>query len=325
VLEPLRPTWWDAESVRLGAAGAHPLEVPFRVEPHEAQGAWATVAEAAMPEKAVFVLWDPTTEHWEVRVHGPGEEAHLCITGERPITDVDRIGFSPAKPVRNAVYLARGGGFEDWSDRALALHDRLFEGLSRHDLLGFGTECASLGAGDLDNDMDVDVYAVCSTEIANLENVLFENLGDGRFRALAGAAGAPGSTLGIGDGVAVADYDLDGFLDLLVSNGRGIGPSIGPVQLYRNRGNDNHWLQVDLEGTRSNREGLGAQVFATAGGRTQVGFQGGGVHRAAQDFRRLHFGLGPHERVDELVVLWPSGAETRLTDLAADRIVRVVE
>jgi hypothetical protein len=317
--------WWNRELVLVGQAGTYPVGVPFVVTPEEAAGSWdpAWTAEA---EKAVRVLHDPETGLWSVRMHGDGEEVTVELLSETPITDVRPIGFDVRLPLRNAVLFHLEGGFGNGTDRALVQRDRLYEGLPREELLLYGTDCSGVATGDLDNDMDVDVYAVQATGLRNVENLLLENLGDGTFRRVPGAAGAPGSALGIADAVALADYDADGFLDLAVSNGRGMGPrSVGPLQLYRNGGNANHWLELDLVGTRSSREAIGAEVRVTAGGRTQVRFQGGGVHRGAQDHARLHFGLGPHERVDELVVHWPSGARTTLSDVAADQVLRVVE
>ena len=70
----------------------------------------------------------------------------------------------------------------------------------------------------------------------------------------------------------MADYDRDGYLDLFVTNGRGAYPfNEGPDQLFRNIGSGNNWLQIDLKGTISNRDGIGARLFATTpDGKTQL-------------------------------------------------------
>ena len=79
-----------------------------------------------------------------------------------------------------------------------------------------------------------------------------------------GAGGAEAHTEGRGMSVTMGDYDLDGYLDLFVTNGRGVYPyNNGPDQLYRNVSSKNNWLQIDLEGTVSNRDGIGARLFAT--------------------------------------------------------------
>jgi hypothetical protein len=123
----------------------------------------------------------------------------------------------------------------------------------------------------------------------------------------------------------VADYDNDGFLDLFITNGLGSTFNKGPSQLYHNGGNSNHWLEIDLEGTVSNRDGVGAQVLATAGGATQLREQNTGVHRFAQNSQRIHFGLGKNTAVDTLVVKWPSGIVQTIQNIPADHIIRVTE
>lgn len=175
----------------------------------------------------------------------------------------------------------------------------------------------SVVAGDFDNDMDVDLYIVATGERRNEPNVLLENLGNGVFRPVPDAGGAAGTLLGRGDCVAMADYDADGFLDLFVANGDWprLSRDDGPYQLFRNLGNDNHWLQIDLEGHVSNRDGIGATVLLKAGGVTQIREQSGGIHNKAQNHTRLHFGLSGNTTVDTLTIHWPSGRTRILTGI----------
>ena len=125
----------------------------------------------------------------------------------------------------------------------------------------------------------------------------------------------------------MADYDRDGHLDLFVTNGRGMYPfSEGPDQLFRNLGSDNNWLQIDLEGTISNRDGIGARVFATTpDGNTQLRENGGGIHWAQQDQKRIHFGLAQNQKVSELVIHWPSGIVQKLKDVTVNQVLHVLE
>ncbi|MYC75703.1 T9SS type A sorting domain-containing protein [Candidatus Poribacteria bacterium] len=183
-------------------------------------------------------------------------------------------------------------------------------------------------AGDFDNDMDVDLYVVRSSSISNFPNYLYENQGDGTFVEVAGAAGAEGSTLGRGQSVTMADYDRDGYLDLFVTNGRGAYPfNDGPDQLFQNiSSSGNNWIQIDLQGTVSNRDGIGARLFATTpDGKTQLRENGGGIHWCQQDQKRIHFGLAENQRVSELVIHWPSGIVQKLEDLPVNRVLKVVE
>ena len=168
--------------------------------------------------------------------------------------------------------------------------------------------CPSITAGDFDNDMDLDLYLVCEELPANAENIVFENDGTGKFTKVSNSAGAISSTSGIGKTVALADYDVDGFLDLYVTNGHS-GGSIpnGPDQLFRNRGNNNNWIELDLAGTMSNIHGIGARIELTAGGITQVREMNGGAHTYVQDHQRIHFGLAENTTVSSLIIKWPSG------------------
>ena len=118
--------------------------------------------------------------------------------------------------------------------------------------------------------------------------------------------------------VAVADFDNDGDLYILITN-NGQTP-----QLLRNDGgNRQHWLQVRLIGTRSNRDGIGAVVKIVAGGRTQIDeARGGGSYLAAHD-PRLHFGLGALGKVDSIEVKWPSGLVEKLANITADHVITI--
>lgn len=187
--------------------------------------------------------------------------------------------------------------------------------------------CHSVAAGDFDNDMDMDLYLVCTGPVENLPNLLLENTGQGEFRIVPNSGGAAGTSSGRGDSVVFADYDQDGFLDLFVTNGAYYAPisGEGPYQLFRNLGNSNHWIEIDLEGVKSNRDGIGAIVVAETGGMKQIRVQGGGMHHHSQNHKRLHFGLGKYEKVDRITVHWPSGEVQVLENIVADKILRIKE
>jgi hypothetical protein len=118
-----------------------------------------------------------------------------------------------------------------------------------------------------------------------------------------------------GRGAAIADFDNDGRLDLFVANANGL-----PI-LYRNRMPDSrHWVELVLRGAGANPTAIGAQVWITAGGRTQLRFVSGGNGFAAQGTSRIHAGLGDAAVIDRLEVRWPSGARQVLTALSVNRI-----
>ncbi len=192
------------------------------------------------------------------------------------------------------------------------------------------SSCLSATPGDFDNDGDLDIYVGCTGSIKNLDNILYENDGLGNFTAITGAAlgDARGDIYGRTDSVLTADYDLDGRLDLLVTNGNFPRPFSysGRQQLFRNTSiNNNHWVEIDLEGVTSNHDGIGARLFATTpDGKVQLREQGNGMHRYTQNHKRIHFGLAQNQRVD-LEVRWPSGTVDHFTSLAADQIYALVE
>ena len=123
-----------------------------------------------------------------------------------------------------------------------------------------------------------------------------------------------------GGGVAVGDVDNDGDPDILLL---GVGE---PPRLLRNDGgNRNHWLGVRLEGTRGNRDGVGALVRVTAEGKERVQVRAGGTSYASASDPRLLFGLGSAAEAQRLEVRWPGGEVSVLTGLPANRYVTVRE
>jgi hypothetical protein len=99
-----------------------------------------------------------------------------------------------------------------------------------------------------------------------------------------------------------------------------------PLAYFHNRTERaGHFLTLHLEGTASNRDGVGARVTVAAGGRSQVAQRtGGGSYQSAND-PRLHFGLGGSDRVERVEVRWPSGTVDRWTDLPVDAGYRLRE
>jgi len=121
-------------------------------------------------------------------------------------------------------------------------------------------------------------------------------------------------------GVAFADYDNDGRVDIAINNMN------GPALLLRNEGgNGNHWIEIMTVGRQSNRDGIGTRVEVTVGAQRQIDEVRSGGSYISQNDLRLHFGLGSHAIVDEIRLRWPSGHVDRLENITADRIITVEE
>jgi DNA-binding beta-propeller fold protein YncE len=183
---------------------------------------------------------------------------------------------------------------------------------------------------DYDNDGVLDLFVVNGstfqredgpTELVGMRDRIFWNAGDGGFYDVSPVSGPYFREEHVGRGGAVADYDLDGDLDLVVLNHG------GEAALLRNDGGNRGrtWLQVRLEGRESNRSALGARLRLVAGDRVQVREVGAQAPYLSQNSRVQHFGLGSATRADTLEIRWPSGLIQRLTDLPANRRMSVVE
>jgi enediyne biosynthesis protein E4 len=147
---------------------------------------------------------------------------------------------------------------------------------------------------------------------------LWLNDGAGRFEDVAQAVGVEDTF--DGRSVVMADLFNQGALDVVVANQR------GPLLLYRNTVDPkNQWIAFALEGTRSNRSAIGAQVTVKWNGQTQIQEVSGGNGFASQNDRRLHFGLGASPHLDGVQIRWPSGRMQTLTDPKVGQLNTVKE
>jgi hypothetical protein len=172
-----------------------------------------------------------------------------------------------------------------------------------------------------DGHIDADLVNFLERTITYRERPLFFAAGEGEspsFREMGEAAGLTQPM--VGRAVVYLDVDRDGDLDLILTeNG-------GPAHLYRNEGGPKgHWLRLELHGTTSNRDAIGAVVKVTAGGVTQTRMVKTGSSYLSQSELTLTFGLGNAEKADRVEIRWPSGLRQTLDHVAANQQLVVTE
>src|SRR5262249_34090722 len=136
--------------------------------------------------------------------------------------------------------------------------------------------------------------------------ILYHNNGKGRFDDISGAAGPALLELHSSRGAAFGDIDNDGSIEILVNN-----QNEPPALLKQSAAGSNHWMILQLTGTKSNRSAIGARVHLKASGHTQFDEVRSGGSYLSQNDLRLHFGLGSSKEADEIEIYWPGGAHQR--------------
>jgi len=199
-------------------------------------------------------------------------------------------------------------------------------GASSRNTLGFG--CLFLDV-DLDGKLDLAVANGHIDEtVRNIRgNVgyaqppqLFLNQGGGKFQDVAGMTGGGFDSPKVGRGLAYADFDRDGDLDILLTTNN------GPAYLYRNdQLAGNHSIRFELRGTKSNRDAIGAIVQLFAGDLRQSRMVHAGSSYLSQSELPLTFGLGKRDKIDRVVIAWPSGLTEEYKDLRAGKTYKCQE
>ena len=240
------------------------------------------------------------------------------------VADFDNSG-SPGVAITNfdnemiGLYRLSGKSFEDIAPQSGM-------GIASRNSLGFG--CAFLDV-NLDGWLD---FAVANGHIdETVRNIrgnvgyaqppqLFLNRGNGMFRDVAAEVGAEFDQPKVGRGLAYGDFDRDGDLDLLLTTNN------GPAYLYRSdQLIGNRSVRFRLVGTKSNRDGIGAMVRTFGGGLTQSRVVKGGSSYLSQSELPVTFGLEKRDRIERVVIDWPSGRTEEYKNLAAGRCYECTE
>ena len=151
-------------------------------------------------------------------------------------------------------------------------------------------------------------------------NTVFRNLGGMKFAALTAEAGLTANAPSRHRGSAVGDLNGDGRLDVVVS------AISAPAEIWMNDSPaGKHWLELALEGTKSNRDAIGARIKVVTKAGAQYNHVTSASGYASSSAGPVHFGLGPDKTADVVEIRWPSGAVQELRNVASDRMIRVKE
>ena len=195
----------------------------------------------------------------------------------------------------------------------------LESGIATH-LKGKGGWAANLA--DFDNDGDLDLFSANGTaeELILQLPLLLENTGNGRFVNSGNKWGSYFKEKRSGRGAAVVDFDNDGDLDIIVSH---VAPGSSATLLENQINNHNHWLGFVLLSPRDGTSTIGTKINITIGDSRQIRVSQPSTGYLSHSDPRIHFGLGSHQKVDQVEILWPDGEREILKNVSVDQYLSV--
>jgi len=188
-----------------------------------------------------------------------------------------------------------------------------------------------VGMVDLDNDGNRDLFIACGHLIDNVDqfdsttsygaqNIVLRNTGQGKFVNVSDQCGDGLKPKLSSRGTAFDDLDNDGDLDGVILNSRR-----EPTILKNDSSRTNHWIQIQLRGTKSNRDGIGARVTVSAGDLIQIDEVHSGRSYQSDFGKRLQFGLGQRSAVEQIRVNWIGGGVDVVRNVGVDRLITIYE
>lgn len=309
-----------AQYWRIGRSNYQPSSEVFTLDPNDSRN--HNFANLCLLCLGVNIGYNTSENKWEIYHTDPIDnlQSSVIITSSSPIYDIQTYQFKNSDLLSfDKLFIAqKSGGYLETQD--FLLNDQnLSTGVS-------------VVTADFDNDMDMDILISCQGGTKNYPNRYYENNGAGKFTLLKDF-GAESNDGGRSGSISTVDYNNDGFLDVFIENGEGLvgegsTPLIfndGPYRLYQNKGNQNHWLKIDLKDDESlgNTFAIGATIYCFTDGKKQVRVKGNESHIFAQNDPIIHFGLAQNEKIDSLQIIWPNGEVKSYYGLEANQTYQI--
>ncbi len=300
----------STDDIYIGGGLRHPVSREADIVSEDASG------RPSISAAGTYIWYDQGEGKWWIEWKHPADSREF--RGEIYATGIGPLGrelfeFTESRRNEDLIFSNRGG--------------RVFERCGKesfeHDLATRSTAVV-----DVDNDGLNDIVGIRGSEAGRLNGNLFfiMNMGEGGYRFVdAGGLSQPDARLAQADMLIYGFADGDGYPDMFITNGWGLVPgNSGPYQLLLNRSKGNNYLIVELVGTRSNRDAIGAQVEVRTRKGELLGYRELGVdYNRAQCTHKLHFGLGRYSGRLRLTVRWPDGTVQQVkTKVNRIRVVR---